>query len=62
MPFSSYLTTLSDKVIVHWATKLLGEAKRLFKAYHRQGARARQNARVAILQRVRRPPPVPVLA
>lgn len=52
-----YLTTLSDKLIVNWATKLLGEAKRLFKAYHRQGGRAQHNARDAILKRVRRPPP-----
>ena len=52
-----YLTTLSDKVMVNWATKLLGEAKRLFKAYHRHGRRAQHNARDAILQRVRRPPP-----
>lgn len=52
-----YLTTLGDKRIVNWATKLLNEAKRLFKAYHRQGQRAQHNARDAILQRVRRPPP-----
>ena len=52
-----YLTTLSDQVIVNWATKLLGEAKKLFKAYHRQGTRAQHNARAVILQRVRRPPP-----
>jgi transposase len=52
-----YLTTLSDKVIVNWATKLLGEAKQLFKAYHRQDPRAQRRAREAILQRVRRPPP-----
>ncbi len=51
-----YLTTLSDKVIVNWASKLLGEAKRLFRACHRHGERARQNARDAIHQRVRRPP------
>ena len=35
-----YLTTLADAVTVNWATKLLAEAKRLFKAYHRQGRRA----------------------
>lgn len=52
-----YLTTLGDKVTVNWATKLLNEAKRLFKAYHRQGERAQSRARDAILQRVRRPPP-----
>jgi transposase len=52
-----YLTTLGDRVIVNWATKLLDEAKQLFKAYHRQGVRAQQNARDAILRRVRRPPP-----
>lgn len=52
-----YLTTLGDKLIVNWATKLLNEAKRLFRAYHRQGQRAQHNARDAILQRVRRPPP-----
>lgn len=52
-----YLTTLGDKVIVNWATKLLGQAKKLFKAYHNRGERAQRNARDAILQRVRRPPP-----
>lgn len=52
-----YLTTLGDKLIVNWATKLLNEAKKLFKAYHRQGERAQRRARDAILQRVRRPPP-----
>jgi len=52
-----YLTTLSDKVIVNWARKLLDEARRLFKAYHTRGERAQHNARDAILQRVRRPPP-----
>jgi len=52
-----YLTTLSDKVIVNWARKLLGEAKKLFKAYHTRGERAQRNARDAILQRVRRTPP-----
>jgi len=52
-----YLTTMGDKLIVNWATKLLNEAKRLFRAYHRQGQRAQHNARDAILQRVRRPPP-----
>jgi len=52
-----HLTTLGDKVIVNWATKLLDDAKRLFRAYHRHGTRAQRNARDAILQRVRRPPP-----
>ena len=52
-----YLTTLGDKAIVRWATKLLNEARKLFKAYHRQGERAQRNARDAILKRVRRPPP-----
>jgi len=51
-----YLTTLSDKVIVNWANKLLDDIKRMFNAYHRQGDRARRNARDAILKRVRRPP------
>lgn len=54
-----YLTTLGDKVIVNWATKLLDEAKKLFKAYHTQGKRAQHHARDAILQRARRPPPRP---
>ena len=52
-----YLTTLSDKVMVHWATKLLADAKKLFKAYHSRSERVQHNARDAILQRVRRPPP-----
>jgi len=52
-----YLTTLSDKVIVNWANKLLDEAKRLFKAYHTQGNKARRNARETIVKRVRHPPP-----
>lgn len=52
-----YLTTLGDKVIVNWATQLLNEAKRLFKAYHTQGTRAQHNARDAILKRTGRPPP-----
>lgn len=52
-----YLTTLGDKLTVNWANKLLNEAKRLFKAYHRQGQRTQHNTRAAILQRVRRPPP-----
>lgn len=52
-----YLTTLGDQVVVNWATKLLNESKRLFKAYHRQGPRARANAKAAILERVRHPPP-----
>lgn len=52
-----YLTTLGDQVIVNWATKLLADAKKLFKAYHSRGKRAQHNARDAILQRVRRPPP-----
>lgn len=50
-----YLTTLSDRVIVNWATRLLDEIKRLFKAYHRHGEKAQRNARDAILKRVRRP-------
>jgi hypothetical protein len=52
-----YLTTLGDKVIVNWATKLLDESRRLFKVYHTQGQRAQHDARDAILKRVRRPPP-----
>ncbi len=59
-----YLTTLSDKVTARWATKLLDQIKRLFKAYHTRGefrgnfsGRAQHNAREAILKRVRRPPP-----
>ncbi len=58
-----YLTTLSDKVVVRWATKLLDEIKALFKAYHGQGERVnfrdnfrgQHKARDAILKRVRRP-------
>jgi transposase len=52
-----YLTTLADKVVVNWATQLLAQSKRLFRAYHRQGVRAQRRARDAILERVRRPPP-----
>jgi len=55
-----YLTTLGDQVIVNWATKLLDEVKKLFKAYHSRGkfrGRAQHDARDAILKRVRRPPP-----
>lgn len=52
-----YLTTFIDSVTVNWATKLLGETKRLFRAYHTQGQRAQGNAKAAILERVRRPPP-----
>ena len=51
-----FLTTLSDPVEVRWATALLGEIKRLFKAYHTQGERAQRHARQRILKRVRRPP------
>jgi transposase len=52
-----YLTTWSDEVVVRWATQLLGDVKRLFRAYHGRGARAQGNAREAILRRVRQPPP-----
>lgn len=51
-----YLTTLSDPVVVRWARALLGEIKRLFKAYHRQGERAQRNAKRRILKRVGHPP------
>ncbi len=51
-----YLTTLSDPVVVRWATALLGEIKRLFKAYHTQGECAQRNAKRRILKRVGRPP------
>jgi transposase len=50
-----FLTTLSDKVIVRWATKLLEAIKQLFKAYHTQGKRAQQNAKARVLKCVRRP-------
>ena len=52
-----YLTTLNDKVTLNWANKLLAETKRLFRAYHRQGERARQRARDAIMKRMHHPPP-----
>lgn len=51
-----FLTTLGDKVIVRWATKLLDAIRRLFKAYHTQGERSQQNAKVRVLKCVRRPP------
>jgi transposase len=52
-----YLTTLSDKVTLNWANKLLAEVKRLFRSYHGQDARGRQRARDAIVKRMRHPPP-----
>lgn len=52
-----YLTTLSDKVLVNWANKLLDQIRPLFRAWHAQDAMAQEQARDAIMGRVRRPPP-----
>ena len=51
-----FLTTLSDKATANWGRKLLDAIKQLFKAYHTQGKKAQQNAKIRVLKRVRRPP------
>jgi transposase len=60
----AFLTTLPDRVTKRWGEKLLREAKRLFRAWHRRGKLPRSQAdrqlrqrRGAFLALATRPPP-----